>query len=125
MTSSISLSDTLGTIQELARGIVDTCSEYKDDESLACMKSANEIFELAESVRPLKETEAPYGLRMDRREADGDGVSGSRKISGTVRHLSDPEHQARGERCKQQLAAAGKARARTHAAKRKTTRRRR
>jgi len=117
----MNFSEKLGTIQELARAIVDTCSEYKDAESHACMTSANEIFELAEQLRTAKGIEEHYGLGMDGRKPDNDGVSGSGQVFGTVRYKTSPERLSQ-RRVLQSLQIASSARSRTAKARAKSRR---
>ncbi len=110
-------SEKLGTILELARGIVTTSSESTDANSSVYMKSANEIFELVAQLQETKGMEEHYGLRMEGRKPDGDRVSGRGKISGTVRYKTDPERELKSAQCQQRLAASAAARARTYKAR--------
>ncbi len=115
-------SDKLRTIQELARGIVAVCSEYSDAESRACMKSANEIFELAEQLHTTQEMEVHYGLGMDGRESDADRVSGNREELRNVRYKADAKEEGRSRHCRQSLLQSQAARQRTQKAKAKRRR---
>ncbi len=115
-------SEKLRTMQELARGIVAVCSEYSDAESRACMKSANEIFELAEQTLMTQEMEAHYGLGMDGRKSDPDGVSGDREEFRNVRYKADAKEEERSRHCRQAIASSAAARQRTQKAKAKRRR---
>ncbi len=107
----------LRTIQESARNIVDMCSGSTNANSTACMTSANEIFELAEQLVTTLEMEEHYGLRVEGRKPDSDGVRGSGKVSGTIRYKADPERELKSAHCQKQLAASAAARARTYKAR--------
>ncbi len=114
----MNFSEKLVMILEHAKSITLVLEQLGGGANAAAMKHASDIFELVDSILTSKDMEAHYGLRVEGRQPDGDGVSGSRKVSGTVRYPTGAERgQQRGAH--RALEHSQQARARTRKARKR------
>lgn len=108
-----SLNESCATMRDCVANIVTICGGLDVVTSTAVMRNVKQISEMLDVIQPSSEREVPYGLAVEGRLEDDDGVSGSRKELRELRDEAGSEGKGKvHERVRRAIAQAEKARSR-------------